>query len=63
MGRVGVQYVLHIKRLCPWEGVRKSTDDNMILVHPYIEEAWNTHNQSILDELLAANAINHQAPH
>ncbi len=40
-----------------------STDDNISLVRRYIEEAWNTHNPGVLDDILAADAINHAAPH
>jgi steroid delta-isomerase-like uncharacterized protein len=39
-----------------------SEEENKAVVRRFIKEVWNEHNQSITDEVVAADYLNHAAP-
>ena len=39
-----------------------SAEENKAVVRRYIEEVWNEHNQSVTDEVVAPDYLNHAAP-
>jgi steroid delta-isomerase-like uncharacterized protein len=39
-----------------------SVEENKALIRRFIEEAWNEHNQSIIEEVVAPDYLNHAAP-
>jgi predicted ester cyclase len=39
-----------------------SAEENKAVVRRFIEEVWNEHNQSIIDEVVAPDYLNHAAP-